>query len=85
ESKYDLDGRVYVDKTGIIQKIRINAPTSFKPVFGATMFTFLLEYEIEYNNNIAFISEHNMLIKAKIGGFKNLHLEGSGINSDIDW
>jgi len=85
EAKYDLDGRVYVDKTGVIQKIRINAPASFKPVFGATMHTFLLEYKIAYNKNTAYIQDHKMLIDAKIGGFKNLHMDGSGTNSDIIW
>ena len=85
ESKKDIDGRVYVDKEGVIQKIKINAPESFKPVFGATMNTFLLEYTVSYHLSRAYIEDHKLLIKAKVGGFKNLHMENSGTITDINW
>ena len=85
EAKYDLDGRVFVDQTGVIQSITINAPETFKPVFGATMHTFLLEYKIAYNNITPYVQTYKVLIDAKIGGFKKMHVESNGTNSDIAW
>ncbi|BCE00377.1 hypothetical protein [Marinicellulosiphila megalodicopiae] len=85
DASKNLTGRVFVNMDNKITRIEINAPFSFSPVFGAKINRFSINYNLDYYKQKAYITDYELDINIKIGGFKTLEMQAEAMYTDLKW
>ena len=80
-----MTGKILVNLDNKITRIEIDSPVEFSPMFSVKVKNFMINYNVSYHEQTPYITDYELDIYIKIGGFKTIALKADAIYNDIQW